>query len=51
MNASIPDTPPMHARLREVFRQARLPVMAASMFLVSVPELVTASVRAGIVGT
>lgn len=37
--------------LRSVFARARLPVMAAPMFLVSGPELVIASARAGIVGT
>lgn len=39
------------AQLRELFATARLPVMAAPMFLVSSPELVIASSRAGIVGT
>jgi nitronate monooxygenase len=38
-------------QLRELFAQTRLPVMAAPMFLVSSPELVIASSRAGIVGT
>jgi len=38
-------------RLRELFAEARMPVMAAPMFLVSSPELVVASSRAGIVGT
>lgn len=37
--------------LRELFRAARLPVMAAPMFLVSSPEMVIAASRAGIVGT
>jgi nitronate monooxygenase len=38
-------------QLRELFAKTRLPVMAAPMFLVSSPQLVTASCRAGIVGT
>lgn len=38
-------------QLRELFSGTRLPVMAAPMFLVSSPELVVASSRAGIVGT
>jgi nitronate monooxygenase len=37
--------------LRALFAKTRLPVMAAPMFLVSSPELVIASSRAGIVGT
>ncbi|MFM0620315.1 nitronate monooxygenase [Paraburkholderia nemoris] len=37
--------------LRALFAKTRLPVMAAPMFLVSSPELVVASSRAGIVGT
>jgi nitronate monooxygenase len=37
--------------LRELFSSARLPIMAAPMFLVSSPALVVASSRAGIVGT
>ncbi|MCO1367049.1 NAD(P)H-dependent flavin oxidoreductase [Burkholderia multivorans] len=37
--------------LRELFAKTRLPIMAAPMFLVSSPELVIASSRAGIVGT
>ncbi|MDF3837331.1 nitronate monooxygenase [Cupriavidus basilensis] len=55
MNA--PNAPPnaspsaSHAAVRNVFAKARLPVMAAPMFLVSGPELVTASLKAGIVGT
>ncbi|MCT7325042.1 NAD(P)H-dependent flavin oxidoreductase [Ralstonia mojiangensis] len=40
-----------HERLRKIFREARLPIMAAPMFLVSSPELVSASQQAGIVGT
>jgi nitronate monooxygenase len=51
MNAPNPSTPSPQARLREIFRDARLPVMAAPMFLVSSPELVGASMSAGIVGT
>lgn len=51
MNAPNPNTQQSQARLREIFHQARLPVMAAPMFLVSSPDLVTASMRAGIVGT
>lgn len=39
------------AQLRQVFGNARLPVMAAPMFLVSSPELVIAAARAGVVGT
>ncbi|WP_109477566.1 nitronate monooxygenase [Paraburkholderia sp. C35] len=39
------------SQLRELFAKTRLPVMSAPMFLVSSPELVTASSRAGIVGT
>ncbi|MCP3725896.1 nitronate monooxygenase [Paraburkholderia sp. CNPSo 3272] len=37
--------------LRELFANTRMPAMAAPMFLVSSPELVIASSRAGIVGT
>ena len=37
--------------LRELFAKTRMPVMVAPMFLVSSPELVVASSRAGIVGT
>ncbi|MBP0620825.1 NAD(P)H-dependent flavin oxidoreductase [Cupriavidus consociatus] len=40
-----------HTALRATFQTARLPVMAAPMFLVSGPELVCASLSAGIVGT
>jgi len=51
-----PESPPnsgaaAHAALRAAFAGARLPVMAAPMFLVSSPELVCASRDAGIVGT
>ncbi|RQR43657.1 nitronate monooxygenase [Burkholderia sp. Bp9140] len=45
------DTLAARARLRDTFRNARLPVMAAPMFLVSGTDLVVASVQAGIVGT
>ncbi|MES2010696.1 MAG: nitronate monooxygenase [Pseudomonadota bacterium] len=48
-----PNAPPRasHAAVRNVFARARLPVMGAPMFLVSGPELVAASLKAGIVGT
>ncbi|WP_083384388.1 MULTISPECIES: NAD(P)H-dependent flavin oxidoreductase [Cupriavidus] len=51
-----PQSPPAsgtaaQAALRAAFGAARLPVMAAPMFLVSSPELVCASRDAGIVGT
>lgn len=36
------------ARLLEIFQQARLPLMAAPMFLVTGPELVVAAARAGL---
>ncbi len=39
------------AETRRIFAQARLPVMAAPMFLVSGPELVCACISSGIVGT
>lgn len=51
MNAPIPNSASAHAALRVTFSAARLPVMAAPMFLVSGPELVCASLSAGIVGT
>lgn len=51
MNAPIPNSASAHAALRATFSAARLPVMAAPMFLVSGPELVCASLSAGIVGT
>ncbi|MGT2511100.1 NAD(P)H-dependent flavin oxidoreductase [Cupriavidus basilensis] len=51
--SALPSAPPnaSHAAVRDVFAGARLPVMAAPMFLVSGPDLVTASMKAGIVGT
>jgi len=51
MNAPTQRDLSAHDRLRSIFQQARLPVMAAPMFLVSSPEMVSASQRAGIVGT
>ena len=51
MNAPNPSAPSSPTQLRDIFRHARLPVMAAPMFLVSSPDLVVASARAGIVGT
>ncbi|WP_425049656.1 NAD(P)H-dependent flavin oxidoreductase [Psychromarinibacter sp. S121] len=38
-------------KLPEVFRNLRLPAVAAPMFIVSVPELVIAQCKAGIVGS
>lgn len=39
------------ARLPEVLRRVRLPVIAAPMFIISVPQLVIAQCKAGIIGS
>ena len=51
MNASTAEPNVQQQRVLELFRELPVPVLAAPMFLVSGPQLLTACCRAGIVGS